>query len=733
VQVLPPTTFRLMFGYHDSSSWRAHGVVPAHAEEYFAGEAKCDLHLECFDDGITLELALTHRHAALDRATAADFFECYRDVVNDLERFLDLQPHEWPGPSDGLAARILRDSRGKSIDAALTQTVPDLFIEAAARFADRAAVWHAGEELSYADLAARVDSLAARLSNLAAAAAGPIAICMPHQPGLLVALLACAQCGFPYVPLDPAFPPMRIATIIGQAGARLLLTGTDTPTLALPADVVQLDVTQSAGIVPVAPRKPPVTPQSLLYIIYTSGSTGTPKGVMVPQRGVVNYLLWMQQRFGTGAATRVLAKTSISFDISTWELLLPLIGGGCVVLGSREDTESPESLARLIVAGGANVLQFVPSGLGLFVEAGMLAQVPSVRQLFCGGESLPRTLESRVFETGYCGELYNLYGPTEASIFMSCHACDPDSTHAAVPIGRPISNSALYVLDERMRLVPPNVTGDLYIGGAVLADGYWRDAQKTNDAFIVAPPGMPESRLYRTGDKGRLLSDGSFDYLGRDDQQVKVRGYRVELREIEQHLLAHPAVQDAAAFTRHWGENDVRLHAAVVARTDATLEGAELLAWLKARLPAWMLPCALPRLAALPRLSNGKTDYHRLRDLVEEDAEQARPTPAMTSRDGIERTVATIWQDVLGHSEFGARDSFFDAGGHSMLFLKVRELLRERLRADFTIAELYKAPNIAEMARTYREKIGATAAAPFISQIRARIAKRRSRLPQQGE
>jgi hypothetical protein len=244
---------------------------------------------------------------------------------------------------------------------------------------------------------------------------------------------------------------------------------------------------------------------------------------------------------------------------------------------------------------------------------------------------------------------------------------------------------------------------------------------------------MPESRLYRTGDKGRLLSDGSFDYLGRDDQQVKVRGYRVELREIEQHLLAHPAVQDAAAFTRHWGANDVRLHAAVVARTDATLEGAELLAWLKARLPAWMLPCALPRLAALPRLSNGKTDYHRLRDLVEEDAEQARPTPAMTSRDGIERTVATIWQDVLGHSEFGARDSFFDAGGHSMLFLKVRELLRERLRADFTIAELYKAPNIAEMARTYREKIGATAAAPFISQIRARIAKRRSRLPQQGE
>jgi amino acid adenylation domain-containing protein len=536
------------------------------------------------------------------------------------------------------------------------------------------------------------------------------------------------------VPLDPAFPALRIATIIEQAGCHLLLTGASSPELELPADVVHLDVTLHADVVSDTPRNPPqVTPQSLLYIIYTSGSTGLPKGVMVSQRGVVNYLLWMQQRFGAGPDARVLAKTSISFDISTWELLLPLIGGGCVVLGSREETESPESLAKLIVAGAANVVQFVPSGLGLFVEAGMLAQVPSVRQVFCGGEALPRTLESRVFETGYRGDLYNLYGPTEASIFMSCHRCEADSAHAAVPIGRPIPNSALYVLDERLRLLPPNVAGDLHIGGAVLADGYWRDEQKTNAAFIIAPPGVPETRLYRTGDKGRLLSDGSFDYLGRDDQQVKIRGYRVELREIEQHLLAHPAVQDAAAFTRHWGEHDVRLHAAVVVRADVALESAELLAWLKTRLPAWMLPCTLPRLAALPRLANGKTDYHRLRDLVEEDTENARPAPAMAARDGIERVVAAIWRDVLGHAEFGARDSFFDAGGHSMLFLKVRELLRERLQADFTIAELYKAPNVAEMARTYREKIGTTVVAPLVSQIRARIAKRRSRLPQQGE
>ena len=734
LQVLPSTTFRLMFGYHDSSGWRAGGGLAAHAEEYFSGEAKCDLHLECFDDGVTLELALTHRHAALDARAAADWFECYRAVVEDLESFLALQPHEWPASSDALAARILRDCSGERIDSALTQTLPELFAAAATQFPQRAAVWHAGLELSYADLAVRVDALVARLLAEPAAAAAPIGICMPHQPGLLAALLACARCGFPYVPLDPAFPPLRIATIIEQAGIRVLLTGTSSPSLALTVDVVHLDVTQDAVVVPVAPRTPSaVTPQSLLYIIYTSGSTGLPKGVMVPQRGVVNYLLWMQQRFGTGPETRILAKTSISFDISTWELLLPLIGGGCVVLGSREETESPESLAKLIVAGAANVLQFVPSGLGLFVEAGMLAEVPSVRQVFCGGEALPRALESRVFETGYDGELYNLYGPTEASIFMSCHACDADSVRAAVPIGRPIPNSSLYVLDESLRLLPPNVAGDLYIGGAVLADGYWRDEQKTNAAFIIAPPGVPETRLYRTGDKGRLLSDGSFDYLGRDDQQVKIRGYRVELREIEQHLRAHPAVQDAAAFTRHWGENDVRLHAAVVARADAVLEGAELLAWLKARLPAWMLPCTLPRLAALPRLTNGKTDYHRLRDLVEEDTELARPTPAMTARDGIERTVAAIWRDVLGHAEFGARDSFFDAGGHSMLFLKVRELLRERLQADFTIAELYKAPNVAEMARTYREKIGTTVVAPLVSQIRARIAKRRSRLPQQGE
>src|SRR5690606_13481113 len=246
-------------------------------------------------------------------------------------------------------------------------------------------------------------------------------------------------------------------------------------------------------------------------------------------------------------------------------------------------------------------------------------------------------------------------------------------------------------------------------------------------------PGLPETRLYRTGDKGRMLSDGRFDYLGRDDQQVKIRGYRVELREIEHHLLAHAAVREAVAYTRQWGENDLRLHAAVVLREDAAAESARLPGWLRSRLPAWMVPATLRHLPALPRLANGKTDYHRLRDLAAAEPAQHVAAPAAPASDGIERAVAAIWQDVLGHAGFGMRDSFFDAGGHSILLLRMRELLRERLATDFTIAELYKAPNVAELARVYRVKVGAAAAAPLVAQIRERVARRRSRLSHQGE
>ncbi|CAB3773120.1 non-ribosomal peptide synthetase [Paraburkholderia humisilvae] len=728
---LPSSTFRLMFGYHDTSAWRSPGMQ---AVEYFGGQVKCDQHLECFDDGSTLELVLSHRFAALDVAAAQDWFDGYQSVLMDFERWLDLVPEQRPALTDSQTTSVLRYCRGDSVPDALTRTLPDLFAEAKRRYAQSPAVWHKGEQISYAELAARVASLVMRLRADVSAATGPIGICMPHQPALLVALLACAECGFPYVPLDPSFPPQRIVTLLEQAGARLLLAGEGSPDFALPPDVTRFDLTREV-VQPVCDGVKPsfATPDSLLYIIYTSGSTGMPKGVMVSQRGVTNYLSWMQRRFSIDSNARILAKTSISFDVSTWELLLPLISGGCVVLASRDDAESPEGVARVAAAGGANVLQFVPSGLSLFVEAGMLAEVPQVRRMFCGGEALPPTLVTRVFETGWRGELYNLYGPTEASIFMAYHACDSASPYASVPIGQPIQNASLYVLDNQGRLLPPNVAGDLHIGGAVLADGYWRDREKTRDAFIDAPPGLPETRLYRTGDKGRLLSDGSFEYLGRDDQQLKIRGYRVELVEIEQHLRANPKIFDAVAFARHWGENDLRLHAAVVMRDGAAFDAAELSAWFKARLPAWMLPSTLSCLSSLPRLPNGKTDFHSLRNLVTQDLTQQSPSLSSVPRGSVEQSVAGVWRSLLGHSNFGLHDSFFDAGGHSMLLLKLRELLRDRMGVDFTIAELYKAPNVSEQALAFRRKSGQTVAKPVVAEVRARVAKRKPHQPMKDD
>jgi amino acid adenylation domain-containing protein len=727
---LPSSTFRLMFGYHDTSSWCSQGMQ---AVEHFSGRVKCDLHLECFDDGDTLELILSHRYAALDPAAAQDWLDGYQAVLRSVEGWFALVPEQRPSLTDGEAARVLRYCRGDSVPEALTRALPELFNDAVARYPESPAAWYKGEEVSYAELARRVKSFAMWLRADVSAAAGPIGICMPHQPSLLVALLACAECGFPYVPLDPSFPPQRISMILEQAGARLLLSGEGSPDFALPANVTRLDLTRDAGrpFGDGVARSTP-TPDSLLYIIYTSGSTGTPKGVMVSQRGVVNYLSWMQRRFGVSHHARVLAKTSISFDISTWELLLPLISGGCVVLASRADIESPEGIAHIADASGANVMQFVPSGLSLFVESGMLAKVPRVRSVFCGGEALPPTLVTRVFEAGWTGELYNLYGPTEASIFMAYHACDAASPYGSVPIGRPIQNASLYVLDAQGRLLPPNVAGDLHIGGAVLADGYWRDKEKTHAAFIDAPPGLPESRLYRTGDKGRLLSDGSFEYLGRDDQQIKIRGYRVELVEIEQHLRANSKISDTVVFTRQWGENDLRLHAAVMMRQGAAFDAAELSAWIKARLPAWMLPSTLSCLPAFPRLTNGKIDFHGLRKLVAQDSAQRSWSPVSIARDSVEQAIAAVWQTVLGHFRFDLHDSFFSAGGHSMLLLKLREQLREHMGVDFTIADLYQAPNISEQASAFRRKTGQTVAKPIVAAIRARIAKRKIASLNQG-
>lgn len=730
--VLPPGVFRLMFGYHDVSAWRSGKDMAA--RECFGGDSKCDLHLECFDDGNAFELVLTSRNAAIDPLAAKEWFDTYCEVIGDLGSWLERRSGEWPPPSGAALARILHQASGPREPSMSMKSIPALLESAFALHAHRAAMWFEGGELSYAELAARTQALVRGLAECAQSIRAPVAICMPHQPALLVAILACACRGIPYVPLDPAFPARRIAAIIEQAGVGLILAASGTPLDSLPRNVPQLDVERAVALnrqdndLPRLPVAASLSPADLLYVIFTSGSTGNPKGVMVPQRGVANYLQWMHRQFGIGTDSRVLARTSISFDISTWELLLPLLAGGCVVLADRVATESPEQLGRVIADSGSTILQFVPSALRMFVEAGMLARVPCVRRIFCGGEALPRALVEDVFDSGYGGTLHNLYGPTEASIFMSWHDCVRDSPYAFVPIGRPIPNSTMFVLDGRMRLLPANVAGDLYIGGDVLADGYHGDERRTSEAFLDAPPELTEGRLYRTGDKGRLLADGSFEYLGRNDQQVKIRGYRVELQEVEHHLQTHPQVREAVAFTRQWAQDDLRLHAVFIGRGNNAPDSGELAAWLRQRLPTWMVPSTMLRVEVVPRLANGKTDYHRLRALTEVETPPARVSTAGAISDGIERTLVEIWREVLGHAGFDQRASFFEAGGHSILFLRVRELLRERLGVEFTIAELYGAPNIRELARTLREKSGAAEVAPLVAQIRQRVARRLSHL-----
>ncbi|MCK4713279.1 MAG: non-ribosomal peptide synthetase, partial [Marinosulfonomonas sp.] len=462
----------------------------------------------------------------------------------------------------------------------------------------------------------------------------------------------------------------------------------------------------------------------LLYIIYTSGSTGRPKGVMVPNKGVANYLLWMKDCFDTGPDTKILAKTSISFDISVWELFLPLISGGTLVLDRRENLASPEQLAQVIRNNDVNIVQFVPSGLRLFCEAGMMGEIPSVKTIFSGGETLSARLEAQVLRSNFKGDLVNLYGPTEASIFVSWNKCTLQSPYQKVPIGRPISNTALYVLDDNLDVMPMNVAGDIYIGGDVLAHGYLHDAIKTKEVFIPAPPHIPEQALYATGDKGRLLSNGMFEYLGRDDRQVKIRGHRVECQEIESLIEARDDVSQAVALIKDYGSNDRRLHVVAVMAQGKTVLVAEILAYLRRNLPTYMVPSSVIFVDEIPTLENGKTDFKKAGLLAGTAAESPE---VIVGGNALETTVFEIWAEVIGNREFTLNDNFFDIGGHSILFLKVRDMLNERLQTNFNIADLYKSPNIASLVKEFKSRSDDPATSKMYQTIRDRVAKRKAR------
>jgi amino acid adenylation domain-containing protein len=527
----------------------------------------------------------------------------------------------------------------------------------------------------------------------------------------VVALLAVLKAGGAYLPLDPAYPRERLAFMLNDAKPPLVLTqqglrkslfgdNGSKPVLSEvagldPLKVVYLDAAWE--VIAEQSKSEPihtVGSENLAYVIYTSGSTGKPKGCMNIHRGISNRLLWMQEAYQLDRTDRVLQKTPFTFDVSVWEFFWPLLAGATLVVAKPGGHQDASYLVKLIIEQEITTVHFVPSMLRAFLEAEGVEGCDSLKRVFVSGETLSYELQQNFFAR-LGAELHNLYGPTEAAVDVTYWACRQEGDRRPVPIGRPVANTQIYLLDSHMQPVPAQVCGELYIGGVQLARGYHKRPDQTAERFIPNPFGRdPGSRLYRTGDQARYLPDGNIEFLGRIDTQVKLRGFRIELGEIEHVLIRHGAVRGAVVVARD-NLGDMRLIAYVVPAGEPKPSTSELQSYLRRKLPDYMVPSAFVLLDELPLTTNGKLDRGRLPepDTGRPQLEQAFESP----RTPAEERLGKIWRELLRTDQVGLYDSFFDLGGHSLLLTQLASRIWDAFQVRLPLRVLFDAPTIEQM------------------------------------
>ncbi|MDH4582498.1 amino acid adenylation domain-containing protein, partial [Pseudomonas sp. BN415] len=551
----------------------------------------------------------------------------------------------------------------------------------------------AGESrLSYAELNAAANRLAHYLRSRGVGPDRLVGIFAERSVEMVVGLLAVLKAGGAYVPLDPDYPDQRLAYMLEDSGARLLLTQEHLRARLPEGGPEVLCLDRDAARFAAEPLDNPVLlnhPDQLAYCIYTSGTTGRPKGAGNSHAALCNRVQWMQAAFGLDSRDRVLQKTPFGFDVSVWEFFWPLMTGATLVMAAPGAHRDPARLKAIIAGQGISVLHFVPSMLQAFLASESPADCPSLRLVMCSGEALPLDLQQR-FLAQSTADLHNLYGPTEAAIDVSHWPCHDEPGLGSVPIGRPIANLRLYVLDEQLQPVAQGLPGELYIGGLGLARGYLGRPGLTAERFVADPFGQG-GRLYRTGDLARWRADGALEYLGRIDHQVKIRGLRIELGEIEARLLEHPAVSEAVVVVAEGAAGARQLLGYVVAAEDESLPEA-LRAQLGESLPDYMVPAQIITLATMPLSANGKLDRKALPQPVQKSRGFVAPEGP------VEQALASIWREVLGLEEIGARDNFFELGGDSIIAIQVAS--RARLAGlQLGPRDLFRQQTLRELAR----------------------------------
>lgn len=495
-------------------------------------------------------------------------------------------------------------------------TLAALFERQVDRTPNAIAVQFDDDALTYNELDARSNQLARVLMRHGIGPESRVGIYLERSLELMVALFGILKAGAAYVPLDPDYPHERLANMLEDAGIAVLVTNQALADGVPAGSSAVLHIEPAGrGLEEESPARLNVAvhPKSLAYVIFTSGSTGRPKGAMNTHEAVVNRLAWMQHAYPLDSSDKVLQKTPISFDVSVWELFWPLLEGATLVMARPGEHRDPSYLAQIIPERGITTLHFVPSMLRTFLEELALEQrTASLRRVLCSGEALTADLVRRFYERGVAPELHNLYGPTEAAIDVTYCPCPPETAAGSVPIGRPIANATVFVLDDHLAPQPIGVEGELFLGGLPLARGYVERPDLTAERFVPSPFGQGE-RLYRTGDLARWRADGVLEYLGRADDQVKIRGgIRIELGEIESALNQHADVREAAVTAVGDDAGDKRLAAYVVLRAGATLDARVLRDHLRTKLPEYMVPTWYVGVVAMPLSPSGKLDRRAL-------------------------------------------------------------------------------------------------------------------------
>jgi amino acid adenylation domain-containing protein len=655
--------------------------------------ARVDLTLSFQEDAGGFAAALEHNSDLFDPATAVRLLARFEALLGAAAGDPGLSLAELPALLPAERHQALVEWNDTARGYATGVTLHELIARQTARTPDTVAASFEGEALTYRELERRANRLAHQLIAFGVRPDGRVGVLMERSLEMIVALLGVLKAGAAYVPLDPTYPAERLAVLIEGSGA-LAVIAQGRLTHLLPGyagRTLLLDRGWDGAGGPDTAPEAAVDEGNLAYVLFTSGSTGTPKGVMIPHRGIVNRLLWMQEAYGLAPDDRVLQKTPFSFDVSLWEFFWPLLAGARLVFARPEGHRDPAYLADLIAREGITTLHFVPSMLQAFLEAPEASGLPSLRRVMASGEALPPELARRFYSKIARAGLHNLYGPTEASVDVSFWPCDPDPARAVVPIGRPIANLRLHVVDPGLRLQPVGVAGELLLGGVGLARGYMGRPDLTAASFVPDPfAEVPGERLYRTGDLVRALPDGNVEFLGRIDHQVKIRGFRIELGEIEAVLASHPGVRECVVVARE----DVPGSRYLAAYLAGDAKADDLRAHLARRLPEYMVPSVFVALEALPLSPNGKVDR------------KALPVPTLARREEeivaprtpTEEALAAIWKELLNLERVGVEDRFFELGGHSLLATQVLARVKQTFGVEISLHEVFRTPTIAGLA-----------------------------------